>query len=71
MAGCDLGIAAHRAADVDGDDVGALLGEPDRVTAALPARRSGDESDLALDSSRHGHLAVGRRPKRPGYRLRI
>ena len=36
----------HRVADggevlapVDGDDVGALLGQPDRVAAALPARR--------------------------------
>ena len=43
----------ERPADVDGDDVGALLGQPDRVAAALPARRAGDECNLALDPTGH------------------
>jgi hypothetical protein len=38
-------------ADVDGDDVGALLGEPDGMAAALPACRAGDECDFALKLS--------------------
>ena len=48
----------HRVADrrevltpVDGDDVGALLGQPNRVAAALPARGAGDEGDLSLNAS--------------------
>ena len=36
-------------AEVDRDDVGALFGQPDRVAAALPARRAGDECDLSLE----------------------
>src|SRR6266496_6030316 len=36
---------------VDGDDVGALLGEPHRVAAALPPSGAGNEGDLALDTS--------------------
>ena len=43
-------------ADVDGDDVGALLRQPHRVRAALTARRAGDESDLAFDTSGHCYL---------------
>jgi hypothetical protein len=35
-------------AQVDGDDVGAFLRQPDRVTAALAARGTGDEGDLAF-----------------------
>ena len=38
------------AAQVDGDDVGAFLGQPHRVTAALAARRAGDEGDLSFDA---------------------
>ena len=48
----------HRVADrrevltsVDRDDVGALLGEPDRVAAALPACCAGDECDFSLYAS--------------------
>ena len=37
--------------EVDSDDVGAFLGQPDRVTPALPARGAGDERDLSLYSS--------------------
>jgi hypothetical protein len=40
--------------DVHGDDVGALVGHPDGMGAALAARRSGDERDLALEPP--GHL---------------
>ena len=49
-----LGRRTHRRrgvevlADVDGDDVGAFLRQPHRVAAALAARRTGDERDLAL-----------------------
>jgi hypothetical protein len=46
----------HRAnlrAQVDGDDVRALLGQPDRVRPALTARGPGDEGDLARYSSCH------------------
>jgi hypothetical protein len=49
-----VGHDVDLAADVHRDDVRALLGQPDRVTAALPAGRSGDERDLALNSSGHG-----------------
>ena len=48
----------HRVADgvevltqVDGDDVGALFGQPDRVAAALAARGAGDEGDFPLNAS--------------------
>ena len=41
-------------ADVDGDDVGALLGQPDGVAAALTARGAGDEGDLSFKTARHG-----------------
>src|SRR5262245_1728297 len=39
----DLGVAAHRGTDVDGDDVGTLLGQTYRVATSLPACGSGDE----------------------------
>jgi len=42
-----------RPGDVDGDNVRALFREPDRVTAALAARRARDERDLARYSSWH------------------
>ena len=42
--------------DVDGDDVGALFRQPHRVRTALPARRTGDESDLAFNTPSHGYL---------------
>ncbi len=41
--------------DVDRDDVRALLGQPDRVAAALPARGAGDECDFPLNAS---HLSM-------------
>jgi hypothetical protein len=44
----------HLAGQVDGDDVGALLGQPDGVAAALAAGRAGDECDFSLYPS--GHL---------------
>ena len=40
-------------ADVDGDDVGALLRHPNGVRSALSACRPGDEGDLALQASSH------------------
>jgi len=43
----------HLRAEIDGDDVRALLRQPHRVAAALAARRSGDEGDLAFYSSCH------------------
>ena len=45
-----------------GDDVGALLGQPHRVAAALTARRPGDERDLALDPTGHPTLLVLGKP---------
>jgi hypothetical protein len=48
-------------ADVDGDDVGAFLGQPDGVAAALTARCAGDECDLALNASHSGVLSFFRR----------
>ncbi len=50
---CRHGIR-HRVdlrADVQGDDVGALFGEPDGMGAALPTRRSGDERHFPLEPS--------------------
>ena len=38
-------------AEVDRDDVGALFGQPDRMTAALSAGGAGDECDLAFNAS--------------------
>ena len=50
--GCrNRGVLHDRLADVDRDDVGALLGQPHRVATALTARRPGDESDLAFNTS--------------------
>jgi hypothetical protein len=43
----DLGTQVHR------DDVGAFLGEPDRMAAALAPRGAGDEGDFALQLSNH------------------
>ena len=48
-----VGIGRDVAADVDGDDVGTFPGHRDRVRPALPARRAGDESDLAFQLSGH------------------
>ena len=60
----DLRVAADRPADVDRDDVRALFSQPDRMTAALAARRAGDERDLALYPSRHDFPALVRRQRR-------
>ena len=46
--------------DVDSDDVGALLRQPYRVRATLSARRTGDESDLAFNTSRHFLTSIRR-----------
>ena len=45
--------AVDLTAQVERDDVGPLLGEPDRVAAALAARRPGDEDDLPVELSCH------------------
>ena len=51
------GVVGHArrqlAGDVDGDDVGALVGHPDGVRAALAPRRSGDECHLAGEPPAH------------------
>ena len=41
------------ARDVDGDDVGTLVGHSNRMRATLPAGGSGDERDLAGESVCH------------------
>ena len=46
-----VGHARDLRADVDRDDVSALLGESDGVAAALAARGAGDEGDLAFEFS--------------------
>ncbi len=51
-----VGDAVDLIAQVERDDVGAFLGEPDRVRAALTPRRAGDEGDLAVELSRHDAL---------------
>ena len=60
--GVDSGIwhAVDLLTDVDGDDVGALLRQPHRVRAALAARRAGDESDLAFNTSSHVLTSIRR-----------
>jgi hypothetical protein len=65
---------ADLVAEVDRDDVRALLRQPNRVAAALAPHRAGDEGDLALELSRHIFLpfavrsSVGRSslPREPG-----
>ena len=64
----------ERLADVDGDDVGALLGQPHRVAAALAARGAGDERDLALEPTSHAnHSRTSHEFERPlnivGWRM--
>jgi hypothetical protein len=49
-----MGSTASDLPDGRGDDVRALFGQPDRVTAALAAGGAGDEGDLACYSSCHG-----------------
>jgi hypothetical protein len=52
-------------AEVDGDDVGALFGEADRMRPALTAGGAGNEDDIALELCCHtGLLSV--RPDPPG-----
>jgi hypothetical protein len=41
----------HRTADVEGDDVGALLREPHHLRAPDPPGRAGDQRDLAVEPS--------------------
>jgi len=48
-----IGDAVDLFAQIERDDVGALLREPNRVAAALAARRARDEGDLALELSCH------------------
>ena len=48
-----IGDAVDLFAQVERDDVGAFLGEPNRVAAALTARRARDEGDLPLELSCH------------------
>src|SRR5689334_1408975 len=46
--------------DVDGDDIGALFGQPNSVRTTLSTRRSGDESDLAFNTSCHFPTSIHR-----------
>jgi hypothetical protein len=48
-----VGHRVDLAAQVDGDDVRAFLGEADGVAAALATCRPGDECDFSFYSSRH------------------
>jgi hypothetical protein len=49
-----IGHAVDLPADVHRDDVRALLGQADGMAAALTARGTGDEGDLALELSHYG-----------------
>ena len=53
-------------ADVEGDDVRALVGQPDGVAAALPARRAGDHRDLVGEAGHRAILPVARQPSSNG-----
>ena len=44
-----IGDRVDLRADVQGDDVGALFGQPHRVGTALPPCRPGDDRDFALE----------------------
>ena len=55
-----IGLGRHAVAngvvvvqDVDGEDVGALFGQPDGVAASLPPACSRDEGHLALQTVSH------------------
>ena len=48
-------LAGHRAAEVVHDDLGALVGELDRLAAADAVAGAGDDGDLAVE---HAHLRV-------------
>ena len=54
-----VGQVVDRPADVDRDDVGALLRQAHRVAAALAAGGAADERDLALDPAGHQGTSGG------------
>jgi hypothetical protein len=62
--GCGPGdvAAGDSLADIDGDDVGALLGQAHSMAAALTARCAADERNFALNSSTHGATSFPRTP---------
>jgi hypothetical protein len=53
-----IGHTVDLLAEVDCDDVGALLGEPHRVGPALTACRAGDEGDSSIKSIAHGQVSL-------------
>jgi len=55
-------------ADVDGDDVGAVGRQADRVRAALTAGRAGGEGDAAVEGEGHGVSSAQTRRTRPPVR---
>src|SRR3984957_9858835 len=55
-----VGQVIDRPANVDRDDVGALLRQAYRVTAALPTSGATDEGDSAFDPAGHQDTNVGR-----------
>src|ERR1700729_858554 len=50
-------------ADVDGDDVGTFLGQPDGMAPALAACRSGDECNFPFEPTCHEYLQSLSGPK--------
>ena len=48
-------LAGHRPAEIVDDDLGAVVGEHDRLAAADTVARSGDDRHLAVE---HAHLRV-------------
>lgn len=61
LGGQRVAVGRDVRAQVHGDDVGALRGEPDRMGPALTARGPGDEDDLVLHSTHGGLLPSNKR----------
>ena len=53
-----------RRAQIDGDDVGTFLGEPDGVAASLTPSGARDQGDLSFDTTHTHSYAPGRHDRR-------
>ena len=49
-----VGVGLDLFAQIDRDDVGALLRHAQGVATALPSRSAGDERDLSFETTGHG-----------------
>src|ERR1700742_820733 len=65
-----VGDAVDLTAEIEGDDVGALLGEPNRMRPPLATRGAGDERDFAIELACHdGLLSTTSRVSAVGPRI--